>query len=94
MEFIYTEWNSLYTHGNVIFFIWAAIEEQNEISWDKLLHTLWQSLQHHIDTNHDRPPKFSLRCWKARNVAKHGATFEERHQKALEPHAYENQSLI
>jgi len=94
----------IHTHGDVSFFLRAAIAEQNEIGWDKLLlgmgTTFWQSLQQHIDANNDKPPdrdaadwmnqavhqllKFSLRCWKARNVAIHGITYKERQQKALE----------
>mmetsp|Transcript_15421 Transcript_15421/g.21966 ORF Transcript_15421/g.21966 Transcript_15421/m.21966 type:complete len:963 (+) Transcript_15421:236-3124(+) len=92
------------THGDVHFFLRAAIAEQDRIGWDKLLlgmgSSLWQSLQQHIDSNNPRPPqrtasdwinramhqliKFSLRCWKSRNIAVHGATFKEGKQKALE----------
>ena len=92
------------THGDVNFILCAAVEEQEIIGWEKLLlgmgSSLWQSLQHHIDDNHPKPPdrsasdwmngamhqmlKFSLRCWKTRNIQIHGETYKEQKQKALE----------
>lgn len=62
--------------------------------------SLWQTLQHIIDTNNPKPPsriasdwmnrethqllKLSLRCWKFRNITIHGANAKECRQKALE----------
>ena len=62
--------------------------------------TLWMRLQDFIDAENPNPPqrtasdwmnsasrqllKFSLRCWKARNQAIHGATRSEQQQVALQ----------
>lgn len=55
------------THGDVTFFLRAAIEEQAIIGWEKLLlgmgSSLWQSQQHHIDANHPKPPDRSACDW-------------------------------
>ena len=61
--------------------------------------TVWRSLQEHIDAQNPKPPersaddwfnsaihtmiKFSMRCWKSRNAAVHGATKREQQIKAL-----------
>jgi len=62
--------------------------------------SMWRTVQHLIDMNNPKPPnrsasdwmdravhqllKFSLRCWKSRNVSIHGASVKESHKISLD----------
>jgi len=91
-------------HGEVGSLLHRAVQEQNEIGWEKLLlgisSTTWKSLQDLIDSNNPHRPKrsasdwmnsvshqflkFSLRCWKQRNIAIHGATRNEQRKISIQ----------
>ena len=60
------------THGELAFFLRAAIDEQNEIGWSKLLlgmgSSMWQTLQHLIDVDNPKPPRRDASDWMNRAI--------------------------
>ena len=90
--------------GELAELLQLAIQEQEEIGWDKLLlgmgSIVWKTIQEIVDAGNPNPPKrsatawmnasvhqflkYSLRCWKTRNRAIHGESYQEKQKLALQ----------